>query len=33
VGSDCGTGKMTVSLELDREAWRRGLHSVFVPHR
>jgi D-glutamate N-acetyltransferase len=31
VGSDCGIGKMTVSLELDREAQRRGLHSVFVP--
>jgi uncharacterized NAD-dependent epimerase/dehydratase family protein len=31
VGSDCGIGKMTVSLELDREAQRRGLKSVFVP--
>ena len=31
VGSDCGIGKMTVSLELDREARRRGLKSVFVP--
>jgi D-glutamate N-acetyltransferase len=31
VGSDCGIGKMTVSLELDREAQRRGLHSIFVP--
>ena len=31
VGSDCGIGKMTVSLELDREAQRRGLRSVFVP--
>ena len=31
VGSDCGIGKMTVSLELDREARRRGLASQFVP--
>jgi uncharacterized NAD-dependent epimerase/dehydratase family protein len=31
VGSDCGIGKMTVSLELDREAARRGLKSQFVP--
>jgi uncharacterized NAD-dependent epimerase/dehydratase family protein len=31
VGSDCAIGKMTVSLELDREAKKRGLHSVFVP--
>jgi D-glutamate N-acetyltransferase len=31
VGSDCGIGKMTVSLELDREAQRHGLRSVFVP--
>jgi uncharacterized NAD-dependent epimerase/dehydratase family protein len=31
VGSDCAIGKMTVSLELDREARRRGLRSVFVP--
>jgi D-glutamate N-acetyltransferase len=31
VGSDCGIGKMTVSLELDLEAKRRGLPSVFVP--
>jgi uncharacterized NAD-dependent epimerase/dehydratase family protein len=31
VGSDCAIGKMTVSLELDREAQRRGLRSVFVP--
>jgi D-glutamate N-acetyltransferase len=31
VGSDCGIGKMTVSLELDLEAKRRGLASVFVP--
>jgi uncharacterized NAD-dependent epimerase/dehydratase family protein len=31
VGSDCAIGKMTVSLELDREALRRGVSSVFVP--
>jgi len=31
VGSDCAIGKMTVSLELDREARRRGVKSVFVP--
>jgi uncharacterized NAD-dependent epimerase/dehydratase family protein len=31
VGSDCAIGKMTVSLELDREAQRRGHASVFVP--
>jgi uncharacterized NAD-dependent epimerase/dehydratase family protein len=31
VGSDCAIGKMTVSLELDREARRRGLASRFVP--
>jgi len=31
VGSDCAIGKMTVSCELDREARRRGLRSVFVP--
>ena len=31
VGSDCAIGKMTVSLELDRDARRRGLRSVFVP--
>jgi uncharacterized NAD-dependent epimerase/dehydratase family protein len=31
VGSDCAIGKMTVSLELDAEARRRGLRSVFVP--
>ena len=27
VGSDCGTGKMTVALELDRAARRQGLRS------
>ncbi|HZQ16110.1 MAG TPA: DUF1611 domain-containing protein [Gaiellaceae bacterium] len=31
VGSDCAIGKMTVSLELDREARRRGYRSEFVP--
>jgi uncharacterized NAD-dependent epimerase/dehydratase family protein len=31
VGSDCSNGKMSVTLELDREARRRGLDSVFVP--
>jgi uncharacterized NAD-dependent epimerase/dehydratase family protein len=31
VGSDCAIGKMTVALELDLEARRRGLRSVFVP--
>jgi uncharacterized NAD-dependent epimerase/dehydratase family protein len=31
VGSDCGLGKMTVCLELDAEARRRGLASIFVP--
>jgi uncharacterized NAD-dependent epimerase/dehydratase family protein len=31
VGSDCALGKMTVCLELDAEAKRRGLPSVFVP--
>jgi uncharacterized NAD-dependent epimerase/dehydratase family protein len=31
VGSDCAIGKMTVALELDREAKRRGLRSAFVP--
>jgi uncharacterized NAD-dependent epimerase/dehydratase family protein len=31
VGSDCASGKMTVSCELDLEARRRGLRSVFVP--
>jgi uncharacterized NAD-dependent epimerase/dehydratase family protein len=31
VGSDCAIGKMTVSLELNLEARRRGIRSVFVP--
>jgi D-glutamate N-acetyltransferase len=31
VGSDCAIGKMTVALELDLEARRRGLRSQFVP--
>ncbi|MGE5274427.1 MAG: DUF1611 domain-containing protein [Verrucomicrobiota bacterium] len=31
VGSDCAIGKMTVALELDREAKLRDLKSVFVP--
>jgi len=31
VGSDCAIGKMTVSLELDLEARRRGERSIFVP--
>ncbi len=31
VGSDCAIGKMTVALELDLEARRRGVRSVFVP--
>jgi uncharacterized NAD-dependent epimerase/dehydratase family protein len=31
VGSDCAIGKMTMALELDREAQRRGIRSVFVP--
>jgi uncharacterized NAD-dependent epimerase/dehydratase family protein len=31
VGSDCAIGKMTVALELDREARSRGVESVFVP--
>jgi uncharacterized NAD-dependent epimerase/dehydratase family protein len=30
VGSDCAIGKMTVALELDAEARRRGERSVFV---
>ena len=30
VGSDCAIGKMTVALELDREAQKRGLNSAFV---
>jgi uncharacterized NAD-dependent epimerase/dehydratase family protein len=31
VGSDCAIGKMTVALELDLEARRRGAKSIFVP--
>jgi uncharacterized NAD-dependent epimerase/dehydratase family protein len=31
VGSDCAIGKKTMALELDLEARRRGLRSVFVP--
>ena len=31
VGSDCAIGKMSVALELDAEARRRGLASEFVP--
>jgi uncharacterized NAD-dependent epimerase/dehydratase family protein len=31
VGSDCAIGKMTVALELDLEARRRGIRSLFVP--
>jgi uncharacterized NAD-dependent epimerase/dehydratase family protein len=31
VGSDCAIGKKTVALELDLEARRRRLRSVFVP--
>jgi uncharacterized NAD-dependent epimerase/dehydratase family protein len=31
VGSDCAIGKMTVALELDLEAKRRGMRSEFVP--
>lgn len=30
VGSDCATGKMTVMLEINREAQRRGLNSDFL---
>jgi uncharacterized NAD-dependent epimerase/dehydratase family protein len=30
VGTDCAIGKMSVTLELDREARRQGLASVFV---
>jgi uncharacterized NAD-dependent epimerase/dehydratase family protein len=31
VGTDCAIGKMTVAIELDREARRRGAASQFVP--
>jgi uncharacterized NAD-dependent epimerase/dehydratase family protein len=31
VGSDCAIGKMTAPCELDLEARKRGLRSVFVP--
>jgi uncharacterized NAD-dependent epimerase/dehydratase family protein len=31
VGSDCAIGKKTTAVELDLEARRRGLESVFVP--
>ena len=31
VGSDCAIGKMTVALELDREAKSRGVKSEFIP--
>src|SRR5438270_725833 len=30
VGSDCAVGKMTVALEINREAQRRGLNSAFL---
>jgi uncharacterized NAD-dependent epimerase/dehydratase family protein len=30
VGSDCATGKMSVALELNQEALRRGLNSSFL---
>ncbi|WP_207229311.1 DUF1611 domain-containing protein [Ktedonosporobacter rubrisoli] len=30
VGSDCSTGKMTVALELDKAAQKRGLSSAFL---
>jgi uncharacterized NAD-dependent epimerase/dehydratase family protein len=31
VGSDCAIGKMTVAIELDREARRHGVASEFIP--
>jgi uncharacterized NAD-dependent epimerase/dehydratase family protein len=31
VGSDCAIGKMTATCELDLEARKRGLKSVFIP--
>jgi uncharacterized NAD-dependent epimerase/dehydratase family protein len=31
VGSDCAIGKMTVAIELDREARSRGVKSEFIP--
>jgi uncharacterized NAD-dependent epimerase/dehydratase family protein len=31
VGSDCAIGKMTVALELEREARSRGVRSEFIP--
>ncbi len=31
VGSDCAIGKMTVSLELTREAEKRGISARFIP--